>query len=229
MKRIVTVLLASFAVFALPLAAQNATEFPAQNATEFPALSKAPAFRAGLFGSGEATLGDYASYISSRAGGGLSAEFALPLLDGMFGAAAEVKGDRLFASSDKVAGGWSCAALAGVWYYLPLGKSEFVFQPEVGAGVVVHGVQTKDEIQDMPNSAYVDFAVQLAPSFRFAPANLKGFEFELSPVYTFIPVQENVEQFLGARIGVRYLIQSKTEESGQVQSDRIEDESERAD
>ena len=127
----------------------------------------------------------------------------------MFGVAAEVQGNRLFASSDQVAGGWSCAALAGVWYYLPLGKSAFVFQPEVGAGVVVHGVQTKDDIQDMPNSAYVDFAVQLAPSFRFAPANLKGFEFELSPVYTFIPVQKNVEQFLGARIGVRYQIPSE--------------------
>ena len=99
MKRIVTVLLASFAVCALPLAAQSAAKLPAQN--------KAPAFRAGLFGSGEASLGDYASYIGARAGCGISAEFALPLFGGMSGVSVEAHGDGLFASSDKVSGGWS--------------------------------------------------------------------------------------------------------------------------
>jgi len=87
--------------------------------------------------------------------------------------------------------GWSGSALAGVWYYLPLGKGAFAFQPELSAGVVVRGIQTQDDMQDMPSGAYVDFAVQLAPSFRFSPASLKGFEFELSPVYTIIPVQGN--------------------------------------
>jgi len=96
MKRIVTVLLASFAVCALPLAAQNAAKLPAQNA--------APAFRAGLFGSGEASLGDYAAYIGARAGGGLSAEFALPLFGGKSGVSVEAQGGGLFASSDKVSG-----------------------------------------------------------------------------------------------------------------------------
>ena len=198
MKRIVTVLLASFAVCALPLAAQNAAKLPA------------PSFRAGLFGSGEASLGDYASYIGARAGGGLSAEFALPLFGGKSGVSVEAQGCRLFASSDKVSGGWSGAAFAGVWYYLPLGKSAFAFQPELSAGVVVRGIQTKTDMQDMPEKVYTDFAVQLAPSFRFAPVSLKGFEFELSPVYTIIPVQGNAEQFLGGRIGVRYQVQGKS-------------------
>ena len=94
MKRIVTVLLASFAVCALPLAAQNAAKLPA------------PSFRAGLFGSGEVSLGDYAAYIGARAGGGLSVEFALPLFGGMSGVSVEAHGDGLFASSDKVSGGW---------------------------------------------------------------------------------------------------------------------------
>jgi len=214
MKRIVTVLLASFAVCALPLAAQNAAKLPAQN--------KAPAFRAGLFGSGEASLGDYASYIGARAGGGLSAEFALPLFGGKSGVSVEAQGDGLFASSDKVSGGWSGSALAGVWYYLPLGKGAFAFQPELSAGVVVRGIQTQDDMQDMPSGAYVDFAVQLAPSFRFSPASLKGFEFELSPVYTIIPVQGNAEHFVGGRIGVRYTVQGKSKESGQVQSEESE-------
>ena len=210
MKRIVTVLLASFAVCALPLAAQSAAKLPAQSAAKLPAQNKAPAFRAGLFGSGEASLGDYASYIGARAGGGLSAEFALPLFGGKSGVSVEAQGDGLFASSDKVAGGWSGAALAGVWYYLPLGKGAFAFQPELSAGVVVRGIQTQDDMQDMPSGAYVDFAVQLAPSFRLAPAGLRGFEFELSPVYTIIPVQGSAEQFLGGRIGVRYTVQGKS-------------------
>jgi len=151
----------------------------------------------GVYGVNQYALGTYASYALGTAGGGVAAEYALPLLFlKNFGIAARVQAAGVIpASGSGMSAGWDASAAAGAWVKFPF-RHGLSLQPEADWGVW---------LDSLDGTLYADQLIQLSCAVRYAPEKPEEgrLTFELAPVYTFMPEQDTYAvNMAGIRAGV---------------------------
>ncbi len=193
MKKIFAFVCCAFCFF--PLFAQNS-------------VKDHQGFSVGIHGEGIFPFGEYTDYETAGTGGGLSVEYTLPPLSQRLSLGFSLRSTyRYYFLKDDIplSSLNDIDTTAGCFLRLPfaLGKLNMAFQPELGYGVLMHLAGSKSGV-DM-DALYVNQLAAFSPSLRFLlPGNDSSdgnFEIELSPVYSAVFEQDNIQHSLGARIG----------------------------
>lgn len=160
--------------------------------------------RTGVYGISQIPVGDAASYFLNASGGGVSAEFSFFQ---NFGQSIRVHYSSVIPKDERILSAWQFTSLLGLWFYKPLGNAGFAFQPSVEMGILYQGAEIKEGYGKMPLRAYVDFEMQLCPSFRFKNPKFlnNSLEIELSPTFCLIPQKTESFLFVGGRLGLIYV------------------------
>ena len=127
--------------------------------------------------------------------------------NGSFGESIRFQYCQLFSKENIINSAQQYDFLAGLWGRIPFLHSSIFLQPSVEAGLVYQIVELSGE-SEMPEGAYTDLLIQFGLGFHFIPEKLLNgsIDFEITPVYTFIPMKSKAFQCGGASIGVSYII-----------------------
>ena len=161
-------------------------------------------FRAGVFGVSQFCLGDNSEYFLNASGLGLSGEFAFFK---HFGISATGQYAQVIpASNSPIVFANQITFFLGIWGRVPLFGGNISLQQSIEPGMIYQSAKVKSEYDPISSKPYTDFVIQIVSSFRYSPPALweGALEFEIAPVYTFIPMKKNVISDFGARLGVFY-------------------------
>ena len=160
--------------------------------------------RTGVYGITQFPIGDAADYFLNASGGGACAEFGFRQ---NFGQSIRVHYSSVIPQDERILSAWQFTSLLGLWFNKPLGNAGFAFQPSVEMGILYQGAKIKEGYGQMPLRAYVDFEMQLCPSFRFKNPKFlnNSLEIELSPTFCLIPQKTESFLFVGGRLGLIYV------------------------
>ena len=136
-------------------------------------------------------------------GGSFCAEISF---NGIIGESVRIQYVKLFSKEKLITSAQQFDFLAGFWGRLPFIHPGLFLQPSIEAGLVYQMVELGGE-SEMPEKSYTDLLFQLGLGFHFVPEKLLNgsIDFEITPVYTFIPMSGKAFQCGGARIGVAYI------------------------
>lgn len=154
-------------------------------------------------------IGDIRPFAAYSLGLGAYGHFYLPKdipVAENIGFSANVIWQNLQPATGAVAVFNSTTLYAGIFYDFLLGTSGFSIQPEIGYGMAVHVFTTTQEALKKTDGVYIDQVINFALRFDYSfPGFSQGnLEIALEPVYTIMPEQNAVVQFLGFKLGLSY-------------------------
>lgn len=151
-------------------------------------------------------VGDWADYAKANIGGGISAEYTIPLeLPANLDLGASVRAEAahtLLKSDSPLESDNELRFGAGVWLRVPfaLAGQAFAFQPEVAYLYDLHHAEGKDGAKT--DGWYGDSTLSIALALRYTLPPLTNLEVELAPLYTVALEKEgNSVHNLGFRLG----------------------------
>ena len=210
MKKTLLILLAAFFV-SLPVTAQ------AEDSKTFEFFTDdVPRYQGFAIGAGiinQWAIGDYSQFALCNLGGGIDAEFTLPLnlpknID--LGLSGGVDYLHVFPKPDTpLKSDEELRFAAGFWMRMPftIKGNWFAFQPELSFGGSIFTTQGQNGSN--ASGGYFGSVIGFAPAVRWIPGALPDFEFEATPLFTVTPeLNSHSTIHLGAKIGVIYHIQS---------------------
>ena len=167
--------------------------------------------RVGGYASYEPTIGSLSKFVSCSVGGGFEYELGFPILKIFeIGAITHVGINGNPLTDDRLTFLMNLKADIGCFFRIPLGKSGFVFTPEIDYGILVYFPKANPEYSnsEIIQGAYVDQLVQVGLGFRYMHEKILNgnLEFEITPTYLFSPEQEASIHFIGFRAGALYRI-----------------------
>lgn len=156
-------------------------------------------------------LGELSNYVSSSIGGGIVAEFDLPVLDVeniVLGIPVHADFGVNPVKSELLKSMMNAQISSGIYGRFLLLDNEFIIQPELNYGISMVFPSVVPGNGNELDAIYVDQMLQFSLGFRYAPKAINdGFmEFELAPVYTLCLENANVVQAVGGRLGVLFKI-----------------------
>lgn len=174
-------------------------------------FSQESGMRTGGFFNLQPVLGEMNDYISMSIGGGIAAEFDLPLKTSgiKIGIPVNVGFNANPSKVPELSSIFNIQTTSGIYVRFPLLENNFIIQPALNYGVLMNCPIKNSGYKDSElSSIYIDNLIQFEVSFRYAPQQLKegAFEFFLTPVYAFAPVKNSIIHYAGAKLGVMYRI-----------------------
>lgn len=142
-------------------------------------------FAVGAYFSNSYAAGDWAKYVTAGIGGGLTAEYTLPVEISLFdiGITVRAEYDALLPASDSIVeSGFDLMILPGAFLRFPiyLDGVTAAFVPEVSYGVVMHNLKGKDKADI--DGLYTDQLLSIATGIRLSVPKLEQLEVEVSPL-----------------------------------------------
>ena len=160
--------------------------------------------KAGVFGITQFPIGNGTDLFINASGGGIDAEMKFYK---NFGMSVSLQGAGVIPKNENISSSWQVTPFVGLLYYIPIGSSDFAFEPMLELGLMFQGSTIKKGFGTLSNKMYVDFVLQAAPSFRFKNERILNscLEFEFSPLLCFVPEKKENIIYTGIRLGVKYL------------------------
>lgn len=156
--------------------------------------------------------GKWSEYVKASVGGGLNADYILPVNLGIIDFGINLKAE--FASllpkaTDIILSAYDITFAPGVLFRIPftVGKLNAAFVPVVSYGIVVHNIKAKPESN--VSGTYRDQVFCLSPALRFCIPNIKNLEFELAQLTSLAFENSTVVMQVGFHIGAIWYLKIK--------------------
>ena len=139
----------------------------------------------GAYFSNSYAAGDWSKYVVAGIGGGVTAEYTLPLELSLFdlGISLRAEYDALLPAKDSIVeSAFDIIVLPGAFLRFPiyLEGVTAAFVPEVSYGVVMHNLKGKDKADI--DGLYTDQLLSIATGIRLSVPKLEQLEVEVSPL-----------------------------------------------
>lgn len=179
----------------------------AQEEAAAPAYNNNFSFRLGAEAVVQPVLGDLKDYIGLSYGGGLKAEFDLPIvlpevID--LGIPVSIYGFGNTIKDDVLSSVASLQLSTGFYVRINLANNNFVLQPELDYGMAMYFPKANPAYGNTLNTVYIDQIVQFGLGFCYVPQNVMegDLEFTFTPLYCLSLEKEYLGHYLGAKLGV---------------------------
>ena len=161
----------------------------------------------GAYFSNSYATGDWAKFVKTGVGGGLSVEYTLPFKISSFdmGLSLRSEFDVLVPSANGVVeSAFDVIVLPGAFLRFPFDfdKVTFALVPEVSYGFVMHNL--KGRANSSVNGLYVDQMISITAGIRLSVSSIKNLDFEASPLCLIEFEKSNILIQPGYRLGVLY-------------------------
>lgn len=145
--------------------------------------------------------GKWAEYIKTSVGGGISAEYKLPLNFDIVNIGFNLRTEYtalIPKDLNKINSGSDATIIPGVFVSIPfsIGSLNASFVTELSYGIVVHKIKL-DEASDI----YIDQLICVSPGLRFYTPNYEKLMWEFAPFSTFAFEKSGVIMQAGFRLG----------------------------
>lgn len=155
----------------------------------------------------QAAMGDLNDFVSNYLGGGMEAEYDLPLLPVMKpGFSVKVRGNSGFLKDDILSYLWNLQLAPGIYARFEFFNNQVVIQPGLNYGVQLNFPKANSKYNNKLDKVYADQMLEGSLSLRFSPANLLNGKIELgvTPFYVFGPEKNSSAHYAGAELLILY-------------------------
>lgn len=164
-------------------------------------------FAVGTYFSNSYATGNWANYVKTSLGGGITVEYTLPLKINSFDLGVSLKSefDALIPVSNGVLGSaFDIVVLPGAFLRYPFdfNKVTFALVPEVSYGFVMHNLKGRDN--SSVSGVYLDQMISISAGMRLTVSSIKKLEFEAAPLCLICLEKSNILIQPGYRIGALY-------------------------
>lgn len=164
-------------------------------------------FAVGAYFSNTYATGDWAKFVKTGIGCGLSVEYTLPVKVDSFDIGVSLKSefDTLIPVSNGVLeSAFDFIVLPGAFLRFPFdfNKVTFALVPEVSYGFVMHNL--KGRASNSVSGVYLDQMISIAAGMRLTVTSIKNFEFEATPLCLIVLEKSSMLIQPGYRIGALY-------------------------
>lgn len=156
-------------------------------------------------------LGELSNYSSSSIGGGVKAEFDLPVfISDIFEIGIPVNasfGANLL-KTDLLKSMMNMQFTSGFYGRFTLLYGNLIIQPELDYGLALTLPKVNPLYPNEMASVYADQSFQVVVGFRYAPEEIDFglMEFELAPVYTLCIENKKLVHYIGGKVGVMFRV-----------------------
>ena len=156
--------------------------------------------------------GKWSEYVKASVGGGLTADYILPIDLGVIDLGINLKAEYaglVPKATDIIISANDITFAPGVFCRIPfsLGKFNAAFVPVISYGIVVHSIKAKQESK--VTGVYRDQTFCLSPALRFCIPNMQNLEVELAQISSFAFEDSNVVMQMGFHLGAIWYFKIK--------------------